>query len=340
MLSSSQKIKKIGLIEGDGIGPEISASLKDVFAAAKVPLDFESIPAGLGQFEKVGQGILASDLKKMADLKVCIKGPTTTPTGGGHKSINVTIRKALDLFANVRPIKSLPCIETPFKNVDIIIVRENIEDTYGGIEHQQSPDMAQCLRIITRSGSLRAHRFAFELAVRQGRKKVTCVHKANIMKLTDGLFLETFHEVAKEFPQIESSDIIVDNCCMQLVSRPEKFDVLVLPNLFGDIVSDLCAGLVGGLGIASGANIGSSLAVYEAVHGSAPDIAGKGLANPTALLFSSLLMLRDLGLNQEAQKIEKALTEALANKNTCTRDLGGSASTQDFTRAIVGRLKS
>lgn len=337
-MAQESKINKIGLIAGDGIGPEIAESLKEIFLAAKVPVEFDSISAGLGALEKTGHGIAEADLKKMASLGVCLKGPTTTPTGGGHKSINVTIRKSLDLFANVRPIRSLPCIETPFKNVNLIIVRENIEDTYGGIEHMQSPDVAQCLRLITRSGSLRVHKYAFEMALREGRKKVTCVHKANIMKLTDGLFLSTFREVAKEYPQIEANDIIVDNCCMQLVSRPEIFDVLVLPNLFGDIVSDLCAGLVGGLGVASGANIGTHCAVFEAVHGSAPDIAGKGLANPTAFLFSAITMLRHLKLKSYADKIESALMKALEDKSTRTRDLGGAGNMKTFTQSICKNL--
>jgi isocitrate dehydrogenase (NAD+) len=326
---------KVALIEGDGIGPEICASLKEIFGAVKAPIEWVSIKAGLAALESTGKGIEQADLSKLSTLGVAIKGPTTTPVGTGHKSINVTIRKALDLFVNVRPILSVPGVETRFKGVDLVIVRENIEDTYGGIEHMQSQDVAQCLRIITRSGSTRCHEYAFEMAQKTGRKKVTCVHKANIMKLTDGLFLETFREVAKRYPKIESNDIIVDNCCMQLVSKPEQFDVLVLPNLFGDIVSDLCAGLVGGLGIASGANIGKSCAIFEAVHGSAPDIAGQNKANPTALLFSSLSMLRHLGLNEQARTIESALLTCLGSPQTRTRDLGGTLGTREFTQAVI-----
>lgn len=334
----TDRLHQIGLIEGDGIGPEISASLKSVFKAAGVPIEWKTLSAGLRAVEETGTGVSEDTLNEIKKLGVTIKGPTTTPIGGGHKSVNVTIRKALDLYANVRPIKSCPGIRTPFNNVDLIIVRENIEDTYTGIEHMQSADVAQCLRIITRSGSIKAHRFAFELAIQQKRNKLTCVHKANIMKITDGLWLDSFREVAKDYPQIESNDIIVDNCCMQLVSRPEQFDMLVLPNLFGDIVSDLCAGLVGGLGVASGANIGDHCAVFEAVHGSAPDIAGKGLANPTALLLSSVSMLKHLNLMHHAEKIENALNSTLGEVSQCTKDLGGPCSTEEFTQNIVHKL--
>jgi isocitrate dehydrogenase (NAD+) len=330
--------QKVTLIKGDGIGVEIADSMIEIFAKAQIPIQWIEMKAGLEVIEKTGKGIQDQDLKNLAENKIAIKGPTATPVGSGHKSINVTIRKALDLFANVRPIKTLPCLKTPFANVDLIIVRENIEDTYGGIEHQQSPDLAQCLRLVTRSGCERIHRYAFEMARREKRKKVTCIHKANIMKLTDGLFLDVFREVAKEFPEIEALDMIVDNCCMQLVTKPEQFDVLVLPNLFGDIVSDLCAGLVGGLGIASGANIGKNAAVFEAVHGSAPDIAGKGLANPTAFLFSSILMVKHLGLLDKAAVIERALMLALNDEKSRTRDLKGSGNTRTFTDAILRNI--
>lgn len=329
---------QITLIKGDGIGPEICDAVVAILKAARAPLQWEEGEAGLCSIEKHGKAILPNCLEALARNKISLKGPTTTPVGGGHKSVNVTIRKALDLFVNVRPIRSLPAIETPFKDVNMIIVRENIEDTYGGIEHRQSEDVAQCLRLITRSGSLRAHRYAFEMARRQKRKKVTCVHKANIMKITDGLFLETFREVAKDYSDIEASDIIVDNCCMQMVTKPQQFDVLVLPNLFGDIVSDLAAGLVGGLGVASGANIGERCAIFEAVHGSAPDITGKGIANPTALLFSAISMLRHLGHNDIADRIESALLKALQSPTTRTRDLGGQANTQQFTQAVIQQL--
>ncbi|MBS1983933.1 MAG: NAD-dependent isocitrate dehydrogenase [Bdellovibrionales bacterium] len=328
----------VTLIRGDGIGPEICDAVVEILAAAKANIRWEEVEAGLGAIERHGSGITEAGLATLARNKVALKGPTTTPVGGGHKSINVTIRKALDLYVNVRPILTLPAVETPFKNVNMIIVRENIEDTYGGIEHMQSPDLAQGLRLITRSGSMRAHRYAFELARREHRKKVTCGHKANIMKITDGLWLECFREVAKEYPDIEANDIIVDNCCMQMVTKPQQFDILVLPNLFGDIVSDLGAGLVGGLGVASGANIGTNCAVFEPVHGSAPDIAGKGLANPTAIVCSAVSMLRHMGKLDVANRVENALMRVLAQPVCRTRDLCGMASTQDFTKAIVKEL--
>jgi NAD-dependent isocitrate dehydrogenase len=327
----------VTLIKGDGIGPEISAAVQEIFAAAGVPIAWEEAEAGLYCIERYGNGIPQETLDSVMRNKVALKAPTTTPIGGGHKSVNVTIRKALDLFANVRPSKSLPGIKTRFDNVDLIIVRENLEDTYGGIEHQQTPEVAQCLRLITRSGSRNAARYAFEMARLTGRKKVTCVHKANIQKITDGLFLRSFQEVAEGYPELETGDILIDNLCMQLVTRPEQFDVLVLPNLFGDIASDLCAGLVGGLGVAPGGNIGKDAAVFEAVHGSAPDIAGKGLANPTAILLSGLQMLRYMGLNSYAARIEAGLEAALA-AGIKTRDLGGQAGTREFTDAIIERL--
>jgi NAD-dependent isocitrate dehydrogenase len=327
----------VTLIKGDGIGPEIAHAVQTIFSAANVPITWEEADAGLYCIEKYGNGIPQETLDSIIRNKVALKAPTTTPIGGGHKSINVTIRKSLDLFANVRPSKSLPGIKTRFDNVDLIIVRENLEDTYGGIEHMQTPEVAQCLRLITRSGSRNAARYAFEMAKLSGRKRVTCVHKANIQKITDGLFLRSFEEVAADYPHIQHDDILIDNLCMQLVTKPEQFDVLLLPNLFGDIASDLCAGLVGGLGVAPGGNIGQDSAVFEAVHGSAPDIAGKGLANPTAILLSGLQMLRYLGLNGYAQRIENALQETL-QAGIKTGDLGGKATTQEFTDAICSRI--
>ncbi len=327
----------VTLIKGDGIGPEISAAVKEIFAAANVPIEWEEAEAGLYCIERYGNGLPQETLDSIARNKVALKAPTTTPIGGGHKSINVTIRKSLDLFANVRPAKSLPGIKTRFDNVDLIIVRENIEDTYGGIEHQQTPEVAQAIRLITRSGSRNAARYAFEMARVEERKTVTCVHKANIQKMTDGLFLRSFQEVAAMYPDLKSNDILIDNLCMQLVTRPEQFDVLVLPNLFGDIASDLCAGLVGGLGVAPGGNIGRDAAVFEAVHGSAPDIAGKGVANPMALLLSGVQMLRYLGLNSYADRIEQALRLTLVT-GIKTRDLGGNANTREFTHAIISEL--
>lgn len=330
-------MKTITLIEGDGIGPEICDSVVRVFEAAKVPVQWEKAIAGLEAIEKYGNGVPPETMESIKRNTIALKGPTTTPVGGGHKSVNVTIRKALELYANVRLAKSMPAVETRFDNVDILIIRENVEDLYAGIEHFQTPNVAQCLKLITRQGSMAVIRYAFEEARKLGRKKVTCVHKANIMKITDGLFLEVFRQVAAEYTDIEANDIIVDNCCMQLVSRPEQFDVLVLPNLYGDIVSDLCAGIVGGLGVAPGGNIGANCAVFEAVHGSAPDIAGKGLANPTAILLSSVQMLQYMGYVGHAEMIQDALSATLA-AGIKTRDLGGSASTAEFTSAIIERL--
>jgi NAD-dependent isocitrate dehydrogenase len=299
----------VALLPGDGIGPEITRAVIRVLEAAEVPLAWECHEAGLGCIDKAPNGLPAETLEAIRQHRVALKGPTATPSGGGHKSVNVTIRKALDLYANVRPVRSLPGVKTRYDNVDLVIVRENIEDTYGGIEHRQSPEVVQCLKVITRPGSLAAARYAFELARTWGRKRVTCVHKANIHKMSDGLFLSCFQEVAAEYPEIVADDMLVDNACMQLVTAPEKFDVLVTPNLFGDIISDLAAGLVGGLGVAPAGNIGNSVAVFEAVHGTAPDIAGMGLANPTALLLSAVQMLRYLSLHTHADRVEAGLRE-------------------------------
>lgn len=330
--------RTVTLIEGDGIGPEICDSVVRVFAAAGVPISWERASAGLAAIEATGQGVPDETFESIKRNGIAIKGPTTTPIAGGHKSVNVTIRKALELYANVRLAKSMPAVETRFSNVDILIVRENIEDTYAGIEHFQTSNVAQCLKLITRQGCEAVIRYTFEEARKLGRKRVTCVHKANIHKITDGLWLEVFRDVAAEYPEIASDDIIVDNCCMQLVARPEQFDVLVLPNLYGDIVSDLCAGIVGGLGVAPGGNIGKTCAVFEAVHGSAPDIAGKGLANPTAILISSIQMLQHMGYIGYANAIEQAMTAALAS-GVKTRDLGGTASTNEYTDAIIAHLQ-
>ncbi len=329
--------RTVTLIKGDGIGPEIADAVIEVFAAAEVPIHFEEAFAGLACLEKHGHSLHPDTLDSIRRNKVALKGPTTTPIGRGHKSVNVTIRKSLDLFANVRPCKSMPGVKTKFENVDLIIVRENIEDTYGGIEHMQSPDVAQCLRLITRPGSLAIARYAFEMARREGRRRVACVQKANIMKMTDGLFLDCFRTVAADYPDIEPQEILIDNCCMQLVVKPSRFDVLLTPNLFGDILSDLCAGLIGGLGVAPGGNIGTDRAVFEAVHGSAPDIAGKGLANPTALLLSSVQMLRYMGLLSYAERIEQGLRFALV-EGVRTRDLGGNANTREFARGVIRGL--
>ncbi len=329
---------KVVLIKGDGIGPEISDSVVEIFDAAKVPVQWIAHQAGLNTIEKHPSGIPPQTLAAIEEYQVALKGPTTTPVGTGHKSVNVTLRTTLELFANVRPAKSLPGVRTRFDNVDLIIVRENIEDTYSGIEHHQTASVAQGLKLITRPGSVRIAKYAFEMAKKYGRKKVTAVHKANIHKITDGLFLKCFYEVASEYPEIHSNDIIVDNACMQLVSNPERFDVMVLPNLYGDIVSDLCAGLVGGLGVAPGGNIGENSAIFESVHGSAPDIAGKGIANPTALLLSSFQMLQHLGLHKTKTRIESALIQTLKD-GIKTGDLGGKANTREFTKAVISNLE-
>lgn len=309
-----------------------------------VGFDAEWIPleAGLSAVQKGLPAMPPHTIDAIREIGIALKSPTTTPTGGGHTSANVALRKALDLYANVRPAKTLPGVKGPFANkgLDLIIIRENTEDLYAGIEFQPHPDMAQAVKVITRPGCHRICKYAFVMARQQGRKRVTAVHKANIMKLCDGMFLEEFYKVATEYPEIKADDIIVDNCCMQLVTRPEQFDVLVTENLYGDIVSDLCAGLVGGLGLAPGANIGESVAVFEAVHGSAPDIAGKGMANPTALLFSAVMMLRHLGEGAMADAITNSVLKVCAEGVSLTVDLGGKASTAEYVVAVKENLRS
>jgi len=328
---------KVVLIKGDGIGPEIADAVVEIFEAAKVPITWIERQAGLNMIDKHPSGIPEETLQAIKKYEVALKGPTTTPIGKGHKSVNVTLRTSLELYANVRPTKSLPGVRTRFDNIDLIIVRENIEDTYSGIEHNQTASVAQSLKLITRPGSIRIAKYAFEMAKLYGRKKITAVHKANIHKLTDGMFLNCFYEVSKDYPEIKSNDLIVDNTCMQLVTNPERFDVLVLPNLYGDIVSDLCAGLVGGLGVAPGGNIGDKSAIFESVHGSAPDIAGQGIANPMALLLSSFQMLQHIGLHKTKDRLERALLETLKD-GLKTRDLGGKLNTKEFTKAIIDHI--
>ncbi len=329
--------RRIAVIPGDGIGPEITDATLSILEATGFEAEWVFLEAGLGAIEKYGDAMPQQTVDAVREIGVALKGPTTTPSGGGHVSANVRLRKALDLFANVRPAHTLPGIKGPFadKAIDIIIVRENTEDLYAGIEFQPHPDMAQAIKVITRPGSRRLCEYGFDMAKRQGRKRVTAVHKANIMKMTDGMFLEEFYKVAKSYPELQADDIIVDNCCMQLVTRPERFDVLVTENLYGDIVSDLCAGLVGGLGLAPGANIGKDCAVFEAVHGSAPDIAGKGVANPTALLFSALMMLRYLGDNERADRISNSVIRVCGDGKCLTMDLGGKASTDEFKVEVI-----
>ncbi len=330
-------MQKITLINGDGIGPEISASVMKIIEASGLKIDWDIQTAGADVIEKEGTPLPERVLNSIKQNKVALKAPVTTPIGKGFRSVNVQLRKSLDLYANLRPCKNLPNVKTKFENVDIVVVRENTEDLYAGIERQVDNDTAESIKVITRKASERICKFAFDYAVKNNRKEVCVVTKANIMKLSDGLFLDCYRRIAENYPQINKREILVDNLCMQLVQNPSQFDLLVLPNLYGDIVSDLCAGLIGGLGVAQGANIGLDYAVFEPVHGSAPDIKGQDKANPTALLLSSIEMLKYIGETSYAQKIEKALFATLAQgKFTC--DLGGSLTTSEFTDAIIQNL--
>jgi isocitrate dehydrogenase (NAD+) len=324
----------ITLIPGDGIGPEVTEAVVRIFQCAGVDVDWERHDAGVTAFKLHNQSLPGTLLDSIRRNKVALKGPVTTPIAEGFTSVNVGLRKALDLYANLRPVRNLPGVTTRFTDVDLIIVRENTEDLYAGLEHQIVPGVVESLKIITEKASTRIAAFAFDYARRNGRRRVTAVHKANIMKLSDGLFLESTRAVARGFTDVSYDERIVDAACMQLVMRPEKFDVLLLPNLYGDIVSDLCAGLVGGLGVVPGANIGAEIAVFEAVHGSAPDIANKNLANPTALLLSGVMMLDHIGERQRAERIRAALGRVLAARTVRTHDLGGTASTTEFTEAV------
>ena len=333
------KTHNITLIPGDGIGPEIIAATVRIIEATGVEINWETQIIGAQALEKFGTTLPESAIDSIKKNKVALKGPLTTPVGKGFTSVNVGLRKTLDLYANVRPIRALPNIPCKYPNLDLVIVRENTEDLYAGLEHTVVPGVVESIKIITEKASTRISRYAFEFARREGRKKVTAVHKANIMKLSDGLFLECFYNAAKDFPEITADDKIIDNCCMQLVMNPQQFDVMVMENLYGDIVSDLCAGLIGGLGLAPGANIGEIGAVFEAVHGSAPDIAGQGLANPTAILMSAILMLKHIGERDAAERTEKAMLEVFADGTTITKDLGGTAKTAEFANAIIDKLK-
>ncbi|NLM51462.1 MAG: isocitrate dehydrogenase (NAD(+)) [Firmicutes bacterium] len=329
---------KITLLPGDGIGPDITAATKKVLAATGVPIEWEEHLAGELAIPQYGTPLPEHVLESIRRNKIALKGPLTTPVGGGFRSINVTLRKEFDTYANVRPARTYPGIRTCFDNVDIVMIRENTEDLYAGIEHMVGEDAAESIKIITRKGSERICRFAFEYAIKNNRRKVTAVHKANIMKYTDGLFLQVAREVAKDYPQIEFNDRIVDNMCMQLVLRPEEYDVLVAPNLYGDIVSDLCAGLVGGLGVVPGANIGDKVAIFEPVHGSAPEIAGQDIANPTALILSAVMMLRFLGEQGAADQVENALAAVIKEGKTVTPDLGGTAKGMEMADAIIEKM--
>jgi isocitrate dehydrogenase (NAD+) len=332
---------RVTLIPGDGIGPELAEATRRVLEATGVAFEWEVQEAGEAMIAEHGTPLPEPVLESIRRNKVALKGPITTPVGGGFRSANVTLRQALGLYANVRPARSMQGLETRYEDVDLVIVRENTEDLYAGIEHMVGPDAADSIKIITRAASERIARYAFDYAVANGRRKVTAVHKANIMKLSDGLFLESCRTVAAEYDgRVEFEDRIVDNMCMQLVQKPDLYDVMVLPNLYGDIVSDLCAGLVGGLGVAPGANIGTEAAVFEPVHGSAPKYAGQNKANPTALILSGVLMLRHLGEQAAAERVERALRAVIAEGVRTTYDLGGDAGTSEFADAIIETMGS
>jgi isocitrate dehydrogenase (NAD+) len=328
----------ITLIPGDGIGPEVTRAVLQIIAAAGVEVSWETHDAGQTAVERCGDPLPATLLESVRRTKVALKGPVTTPVGRGFTSVNVGLRKTLDLFANLRPVFNLPGVPSRFGNLDLVLVRENTEDLYSGLEHEVVPNVMVSLKVITETASTRIARFAFEYARRHGRRRVTAVHKANIMKMGDGLFLACVREVAKEYPEITCDERIVDAACMHLVMRPETFDVLVMPNLYGDIVSDLCAGLVGGLGVVGSANLGREIGVFEAVHGTAPDIAGRDLANPTALLLSALMMLRHLGELDAEARIRGALGRVLAAGRVLTHDLGGHATGSEFANAVCREL--
>jgi isocitrate dehydrogenase (NAD+) len=330
----------VTLIPGDGIGPELATATVTVLEATGISFDWDVQEAGEATIASEGTPLPERVIESIRRTGVAMKGPITTPVGSGFRSVNVGLRLALELYANVRPARSMQGVETRYQNVDLIIVRENTEDLYLGIEHRVGPDAAESIKIITRAASQRIARYAFEYAIRNGRRKVTAVHKANIMKLSDGLFLESCQQVAADYEgRVAFEDRIVDNLCMQLVQKPELYDVLVLPNLYGDIVSDLAAGLVGGLGVAPGANIGEKAAVFEPVHGSAPKYAGQDRANPTALILSAALMLRHIGETDVADVVERSVREVIAEGVTVTADLGGRAGTREFAEAVAARVQ-
>lgn len=329
---------QIVLIPGDGIGKEIAASVKDVSAALDCGIDWLPYEAGAEYYEKSGKLLQDGLLDAIRECGLALKGPTATPIGTGFRSINVQLRQTFQTYANLRPLHSMTGVKSRYENVDLVIFRENTEDLYRGIEYMCDSDTAHGIKMITRKASARIIRAAFEYAVANGRKRVTAVHKANIMKLTDGLFLETFNQIAKEYPQIASDSVIIDALCMKLVTDPTPFDVLVTENLYGDIISDLCAGLVGGLGFAPSANIGDTVTIYEAVHGSAPDIAGMNKANPTALLMAFAMLLNDQGMKDKADRLNSAIAAVIAEGKTVTADIGGTASTEEFTAEVIRRL--
>jgi isocitrate dehydrogenase (NAD+) len=332
---------KVTLLPGEGIGPEVSAATKRILEAAGVLIDWDEFGARAENTDSATvKGVVLNELaiKSVRKNRVGLKGPMATAVAGGAPSVNVALRKSLELYANLRPVKNLPGVKSHFDGVDVVIVRENTEDLYSGLEHEVVPGVVESLKIITEKASSRIAEFAFKYAKENGRKKIHAIHKANIMKLSDGLFLKSIRTVAEKFPDIEYKEMIVDNACMQIVMKPEQFDILLLPNLYGDVMSDLAAGLVGGLGVVPSGNIGETCAIFEAVHGTAPDIAGKGLANPTALLMSANLMLKHLGERSASERIEAALIKVYREGKHVTRDVGGTATTQQFTDAVIAAL--
>ncbi len=330
---------KVTLIPGEGIGPEVAAATRRILEATGVRIDWEEIAGRSDSSADQGKSVNQAAVESVRRNRIALKGPMATAIAGGAPSVNVALRRTLDLYANLRPVKNMPGVKSHFENVDLILVRENTEDLYSGLEHEVVPGVVESLKIITEKASTRIARFAFEYAKRHGRKKIHAIHKANIMKLSDGLFLKSVRAVAAQFPSIEYKELIVDNACMQIVMDPQQFDMLLLPNLYGDVMSDLAAGLVGGLGVVPSANIGDECAMFEAVHGTAPDIAGKGLANPTALLMSSALMLDHLGESKAAERIQNALERVYRQAKHTTRDVGGKAGTEEFADAVIAALK-
>jgi isocitrate dehydrogenase (NAD+) len=330
---------KVTLLPGEGIGPEVSSAVRHILEAAGVQIDWEVIDArAVAGTADASQVVNEKAIESVRRNGVALKGPMATAVAGGARSVNVALRKTLDFYANLRPVKNMPGLKSRYDNVDVVIVRENTEDLYSGLEHEVVPGVVESLKIITEKASTRIARFAFAHAKKEGRKKIHAIHKANIMKLSDGLFLKSIRTVASEFPEIEYKEMIVDNACMQIVMNPQQFDVLLLPNLYGDVMSDLAAGLVGGLGVVPSGNIGDNGALFEAVHGTAPDIEGKGLANPTALLMSSILMLDYLGERSAARRIETALEQVYTEAKHTTHDVGGKAGTDEFTDALIAAL--
>ncbi len=329
---------KVTLIPGEGIGPEVAAATRRILEAAGVQIDWEEIAGRSDSSADQGKSVNQAAVESVRRNRVALKGPMATAIAGGAPSVNVALRKKLELYANLRPVKNVPGVKSRFENVDLVLVRENTEDLYSGLEHEVVPGVVESLKIITEKASTRIAKFAFEYAKRHNRKKIHAIHKANIMKLSDGLFLKSVRAVAAQFPVIEYKELIVDNACMQIVMDPQQFDMLLLPNLYGDVMSDLAAGLVGGLGVVPSANIGDECAMFEAVHGTAPDIAGKGFANPTALLMSSALMLDHLGERTTAERIQNALETVYREAKHTTRDVGGKAGTEEFADAVIAAL--